>query len=187
MSDIFAWFNPTRWVLILLFSIALYAGYKTWESKQQEIGEHRATVECNSKIDQLKLDAARLLAAETAKVVAARAELRKFKDEQELKDAKNTKTVLTQERRLRGLSTADGRLRDPNATNEGCRCSRVGGQNSDTAASDNRTNDGTETGGLLSKELSGLFKQLTKEADDINIAYASCRADGAAVRKSVLN
>lgn len=163
----------------VLVGAALFGGYLSWASHQQEIGETRATAAHNMKIEAQKKEATAILAKEAAKVAATERALQDFKNRQEVKDAGNKKTVDNLTARLRDLAGHAGRLRDPNAGRGG----GGSGSNSTTpAGTGNRPDHGTEAAGVLSAELTEFLQQLTLEADKINTAYISCRADAEAVR-----
>mgnify|MGYP001310919824 CR=1 FL=1 len=164
---------------VFLF-LSITAGYIIWANHQQGIGEARATAKYNTLIDAQKKEAAGVLARETARVVAAERALQDFKNSQEVKDAGNKKTVDNLTARLRGLAV-NGRLRDPHA-DPGCGGGGGGSNGTDSTGSRNRPDNGTASSGVLSAELSGLLGRLLKEADEINNAYISCRADAEAVR-----
>lgn len=91
------------------------------------------------------------------------------KANQEVEDVKNAKTVQRLARQLRDAAGPDGRLRDPNAVNS---CPGTDSGNGSGAG------DGAEAGGLLSVQLSNLLEEKLQEADDINVAYISCRSKG---------
>lgn len=182
--NILAWFNPTRWLMLIAAVGALALGYVAWADHQQDIGEARATERFGKAIAVQKAEAARVLAVEVAKVAAAQAALQEFKNQQEIKDAENQKTVSNLSARLRGLAGPAGRLRDPHAGRCGC-----GGGDATAAvapAPGDRADDAAEAGGLVSEPLSRLLLELTVSADEINTAYISCRADAFAVRSGAL-
>lgn len=131
-------------------------------------------------IAKQKTEAAGTLATEIQNTRRAEQALQTFKNTQELKDADHQKTVAGLSARLRDLAGPAGRLRDPNATG----CGGGGGSASGAvaAAAGDSAADPAEAGGLLSAELSGLLRARLKEADDINSAYISCRADTYSVR-----
>jgi len=163
----------------LLFG-ALIAGYFAWASHQQGIGEERATIKYNAKIEKQQKEAVELLAKETARVTATEKALQASKNNQEIQDAKNTKVVAGLTARLRDL-TVNGRLRDPHAGRGGGGGAASGAGSS---GSGNRPDDGADASGILSADLSGLLQRLTLKADQINNAYISCRADAEAVRNA---
>jgi hypothetical protein len=177
------WLNPGRWLLYAAFIGALLLGYNAWADHQQDIGEARANTRWQQATDEMKAKARDKLAAETAKAGKATDELRKFKDAQELKDAQASKTVADLRQRL--AAVPGGRLRDPNAP--GCGGGGSGPQAKDTPGAQHSDPDGTQTGGLLSAELTGLLQRLQSEADEINIAYAACRGDSRALRQQLNN
>ncbi|MBC7621237.1 MAG: hypothetical protein H7293_20010 [Candidatus Saccharibacteria bacterium] len=177
------WLDPYRWLLAIGLLGVLWLGYGAWAEHQQGIGEQRATTRYNKAIEKQKGEARVLLASETAKKEAAEKALRDFKDQQELKDATNKKTVDSLSTQLRAAAGPTGRLRDPNTA--GCGRGSGATQGPNTAIAGSGPDNPTETSGLFSKEATGLLQQLTSEADDINIAYIACRADGEAVRRLV--
>ena len=157
------------WAAMLAASVAHGCVTTTQrDSARLDVRAHKAA------IDKQKSDAAITLSAETAKVLAAERRGREFKDAQEAKDATNKTKVDDLQRLLRVAAVATGRLRDPNAA--GC-----GGGNSrpETATATgpaDRAADGAENGGLFSAAATRLFGKLTREADEINLAYASCKS-----------
>jgi hypothetical protein len=162
----------------LALAAALLIGYNLWASHQQGIGEARATGKYNVKIAAQKVEAAALLAKETARVTTTEKALQAVKNNQEVQDAKNRKTVAGLTARLRDLAV-NGRLRDPNAGRGGSSDPAPG--NAATSPGDS-ADHGAETGGVLSGELTGFLLSQAASADEINLAYISCREDAAAVR-----
>lgn len=175
-----AWLNPGRWLMLILAAGAMALGYFAWASHQQDIGDARATARWTRAIEDQKTKAAKVLAVEVAKVAAVERTLKDAKNKQEIQDAAHQKTVAGLSARLRGLAGPAGRLRDPNAA--GCGGGGSGAADPATPAPGDRADDYTKAGGLLSAQLSGLLQRLIREADDINNAFASCRADAFAVR-----
>lgn len=166
-------------VLALLVALVacVFLGVKGIDQR----GYQRAQVEATAALEEQKRQASKLLATETAKTRAAEEALRTNKLNQDKKDAQAQSTVADLARRLRQLSADNaGRLRDPNAPSCG------GGGSGTSAEAATTTGPGGEhpahAGGLLSAELSGLLFRLASEADAINAAYASCRADALQVR-----
>ena len=163
----------------VILAAALIGGYLAWASHQQGIGEARATLAYNEKIEIQKKEAADALKKETAKVVAAERALQNFKNIQEVKDAGNKKITENLAARLRDIAGPTGRLRDPNARG----WFGSGAPNSAApTGTDNRPDNGAEAPGLLSTELTRFLQQKLIEADEINLAYISCRADAEAMR-----
>lgn len=163
----------------VILSAALIGGYLAWESHQQGIGEARATATYNEKIEIQKKEAADVLKKETAKVAAAEKALQHFKNIQEVKDAGNKKITDNLSARLRDIAGPTGRLRDPNAGRGG---DSSGANCGAPAGTGNRPDNGAEAPGLLSAELTRFLQQKLIEADEINLAYISCRADAEATR-----
>lgn len=143
-------------------------------------GYQRAKAEATAALKELQRQAERELASQTAKTRAAEQALHTFKTQQDIQDAKAQSTVADLSRRLRSLAGAPGRLRDANA--HGCGRGSSGPAGEAATATGGGATDPAEAGGLLSAELTGLLQRLTTEADEINVAYASCRADTYAVR-----
>lgn len=112
------------------------------------------------------------LVDENAKVHEAESKLNALKNKQEISDAAAQKTTADLSGQLHGA-----RLRDQNAVS---RCASNGGTPSPASVS---ADHGSEAGGVLSTQLTGLLQKLTREADEVNLAYASCRADGESIRK----
>ena len=162
--------------IVLALLAALFFGERYIEQR----GADRQLAIDTEAINKKKTEATATLASETDKVHHAEQVLQDFKNHQELQDADHQKTVADLSDRLRRLAGPAGRLRDPNAT--GCGSGSGSAQGADPAAAADRANDGAQAGGLLSAELSGLLAERAKEADDINNAYASCRADAFKVR-----
>lgn len=144
-------------------------------------GYDRAMAEATAATNALKAQAAATLASETAKTRSAEQALQAIKNTQELQDAAHQNTVADLSDRLRRLAGPAGRLRDPYAV--GCGGGSGGAPGAAATTPGDRAADTTEAGGLLSAGLSGLLQRLQREADTINIAYASCRADAYAVRQ----
>ena len=142
-------------------ALAMWLGYGMWERHiRQEI-----TSEYNAKIDKQKIE------AQTKYNLALEAGKRQ-KEAQDANDKINEQTISVLADKLHVA-----RLRDPNA---GCRssCDQTVGIPSSSGGKDT-----TETSGLLSEAITGLLQRLTREADEINNAYISCRHDAYNVRK----
>lgn len=171
-----AWLNPARWLLYLALAGSLWLGYTTWRDRHQDIGEQRATQRYEAALAVQKTQAAQLLATETTRANEAERRARELIAQQEKNDASNLKTIGTLAARLRALAGPDGRLRDPNV-GAGCGGGGSGPAGAPAAAPADRPADPAQTGGLLSAELSELLRARLTEADEINLAYTSCRAD----------
>jgi hypothetical protein len=164
---------------VVALLVVLFVGEQYIERR----GYDRAMSEAQAQIEGSKRAAADRLALEIHKTRRAEEALQTAKNTQELKDANHHKTVESLSDRLRALAHSSGRLRDPYSVQAaGCGAGGGGSQGQPPTAPGDRSSDPTEAGGLLSAELGGLLQRLTREADDINVAYASCRADAYAVR-----
>lgn len=166
--------------LLVALVACLFAGVKGIDQR----GYNRAKAEATAALEEQKREADRLMATETAKTREAEEALRSAKQFQDNKDVQAQSTVADLSRRLRQLTAGNtGRLRDPNAPE----CGRGGGGTEAQAATTARAGpeDGAQAGGLLSEQLSELLQRHAAEADSINAAYASCRADAFAMRQSL--
>lgn len=170
----------------LLLAAAFFAGitvsYFAWRAHQRDIGEQVATVRYETVITEQKEVAQRTLAKVTADVRAKEKALTDFKNTQEIKDAKARKIVADLSTRLRDNAGVTGRLRDPQAA--GC---GGGSDNPDDLNPPNaiaRAGNQPETGGLFSAGASQLLSRLTHEADEINLAFGSCKADAISIRQT---
>lgn len=168
-------------IVVLLGSLT--ASYFGWRTHERNIGRAEVTAVYETALTKQKADAAALLATETTKAATATKALQDFKTQQESDDAINEKTVSILADKLHALSGADGRLRDPHQT--GCGGGSGGAQRGDPASAGNSGQDGAQTGGLLSPELTQFLLTKDWEADAINLAYISCRADAAKVRETL--
>jgi hypothetical protein len=146
-------------------------------------GYNRARAEYTAAITAQKAEASALLARETAKVRTAEQTLQTITDTQNIKDFENAKTLTTLSDRLRAAAGPAGRLRDPHAVR--CGGSSAATPSAPAAAPGDSAANPAQADGLLSADLSRLLRDLTASADQINAAYASCRADAFAVRQAV--
>lgn len=159
---------------IVILAVATSIFYLA-EQYIERIGYDRATVEYQRSITEQKKQSAIQLANAAEKTKAAEQALQNFKNQQDLQDEKNKKAASDLSDRLRHAAGPAGRLRDPNAT-AGCGAGSDDTQGDPATPSTDRAAYAAQAGGLLSKQLTELLQQLTREADDINTAYASCRA-----------
>jgi len=179
-----SWLNPYTWLLYGSLMAALLLGAWRVHHNIDQGGYQRADAEWQAKVKSQKADAIKLLDEERAKVAATSMSLRNFKDNQEIKDAHNKKAVTGYERRLRAAAGHAGRLRDPNASYAtGCGGGGDNPQSPDTAGAGHRADDVAQATGLLSKELTQFLLDQAASADDINLAYTSCRADALSIRE----
>ena len=171
------------WVVKIVVCLGVFAGlvagYFYWLNVQREIGRSEERVKWEKVIAKQKIEAADVLAKETAEVVAVKEALQEAKNKREIQDAKNTKTVVALTTQLRDL----GRLRDPRAT--GSRDGSGPTESNPTSGTSDCGDNGSETSGLLSAATSDDLRQLVLEADQINIAYISCRGDAYEIRELV--
>lgn len=175
--------------LVWAIALALALGYSTVMHHERDTAVSARNVvkamyeQLTTKVIRQKNEAAALLKKLTAERDALQVQLNTATEAQRKKDAENAKTIADQKRRLADLNAAGGgRLRDPNA-GRGCSC--PGAQGATEAPAASGAGHPAEAGGLLSKELSGLLLRLTGEADDINAAYESARADALICRQAM--
>ncbi|WP_290906255.1 hypothetical protein [Aquabacterium sp.] len=164
-----------KWVLLVGACGAVVLAYDAWADHVGDVREAQVNARWKGAVDQQKKRAAELLATETAKARAAEDALRQFKDQQEIKDHANERTVAGLERRLADAAAAHGgRLRDPNAA--GCGGGGGGAAAPAGPAAGDRPADDAGAGGLISVQLSDLLRSRLRRADEINNAYIACRA-----------
>lgn len=154
---------------VLALSGALVAGYTGWASHQRNIGWAEATAQYNIKLDAQKAAAQALLAAEISKAEAATKALREAKDKQENEDVKNAKIIAGLSGKLRAARV----FRDPGAA--GCGSSGGSTAAGSTPSASGGDADPAKTSGVLSTAATEFLLQQTLEADEINVAYTSCR------------
>lgn len=163
---------PYKALAIVVLCAALIAGYFGWQSHQRAIGAAEQRQVDAQALQAQKDEAARVLAAETAKVAATEKTLRAFVSAQEVQSVKDQKMSADLGRQLRDATVA-GRLRDPHARPGGC------GPDPDSAtaaATGDSSDNPAPAGGLLSAELTQLLTGLTATADEMSNAYTACRA-----------
>jgi hypothetical protein len=175
--------NPARWLMLLAAVAALGVGYLAWADHIGDVRETKVNARWQDQGDKQKAKAILDLAGETAKTQAAERGLAEFKNQQEIQDAKNRTTVVGLERRLRDAAGAAGRLRDPNQA--GCGSGSGGAPDPAAASPVDRAADPAAAGGLLSRELTEFLLGKAASADEVNAAYASCRADAFRLRALV--
>lgn len=171
-----------RIIAALLAVIALAAAVLAYGRQQYTAGVERTAEHYQGAIDRQKAQAAATLADETEKTRLLERALLVATRQQEQKDATHQKTVADLADRLHAAAGPLGRLRDPNAPRAGCWPGGGGTQGAIAAPADAGAANAADAHGLLSVQLSDLLARLLREADDINAAYASCRADAYAVR-----
>ena len=160
--------------LVIALLVGLFFGYQHIIG----IGKHEQYLIDQAIIKTMEVEAGKKLLAETNRADSLTKEPQTLKDAQDLKDSNHENTVSALASRLHDA----GRLRDPNAI--GCGPGSGGPETPATGLASAGAEDGGQTGGLLSKELTGLLNRLLEEADTINIAYASCKADSVGIRLS---
>jgi hypothetical protein len=170
---------PYRLAAELAIVVALAGGVAWFVHHERELGRDEGRAEVMATVNKQKAEASALLAAETARVRATEAALAAFKDKQEITDANNRELTQAQERRLVAIAGPAGRLRDPYAGRGGGGGGAAG--QAATGASGGATGP-AEAHGVLSKELSGFLLEQARSADEVNDAYASCRADALNLR-----
>lgn len=165
-------------IITFIALVAAIFGFGLYEYRQ---GAEHTKLIYDVAIQSQKIAANAVLAVETSKVHVRDEALNDLKNQQELKDADHQKTTLRLTDQLRTAAGTVKRLRDPNAPG----CGGGGGYPASkaTTGADSGAADRTDASGLLSAELTQLLQSDAQKADDINNAYASCRADSQAVRQ----
>ena len=165
-------------VVLLLLAALLF-----FEQHIEQRGADRQLLVDQAAADAQKIETGKSLAAETAKVHAAEQSLQKLTNAQNVKDYDHEKTVADLSDRLRHAAGPTGRLRDPHAAG----CGGGGGitQGDIAGPAGDRSGDAAQADGLLSEQLTGLLQRLAREADTVNDAYSSCRAQAISVRAVV--
>lgn len=160
--------------------VALLVAVFFGEQYIEQRGADRQFLVDQAAANKLKIAADKRLAEETAKVDAAEQAMQEITTAQNVKDYDHEKTVADLSDRLRRAAGPSGRLRDPHAAV----CGGGGGSTQGDIAgpAGDRPGDAAQADGLLSADLTGLLQRLQLEADTINDAYSSCRAQAIAVR-----
>lgn len=170
---------PMKYVVGILGALVLvtgcYLGYEHWANSLRAEG----AAPYITAIAKQKADAAALLANLTTKNAAKEKALQDFTNLSNERDDLHEKTEDILAGKLAAANVA-GRMRDPNA---GCGSGGASPGGQVAASADPGGKDAAQADGLLSAELTGLLARLTKEADTINDAYASCRTDAYKVRE----
>ena len=171
---------PLIWMRIAIAGvIAVFVAGFVWKFRHDsiELGRAEVRAEWQAAADKQKAEAGALLASESAKVSAAEKRLREFKDSQEVRDVKASGVVND----LRGRLLAAGRLRDPFAG--GCGTGGDTAKCATTAAPGAGASDGASDAGFLSKQFTEFLFEQARSADEVNIAFASCKADALSIRR----
>lgn len=174
---------PWRLIAALAVVTAAVAALVWFGVHKDSQGYARAKGEYEAVIQEQKIEALRELQEQTAKTFKVERELEAFKDQQEREDADHGKRVESLGRRLADLATRNGgRLRDPKAGRGGS----GGGAKAEAAAApgDSGANPG-QAMGVFSVPASNDLRRLLREADELNIAYTSCRADALMLREKL--
>lgn len=167
-----------RLIAITAAVVALIAGYFAWQSHQRGIGAQQERAIWQEAIAEQKRKAGEALEEERAKITESERLLNEARSAQETKDTTNARTIETLSAELSHIK----RLRDPYAK-PGCGCGGSSAKGEDPASTVAGADNGAQASGLLSEGLSDLLRNLTRESDEINIAYASCRQDAMKVRE----
>ena len=176
----------TQIIAALVAFIAAVGAALAWGEHRYDQGEEANKKIYQAALDRQKIRAAATLASETSKVADREAELQEIKNQQDQKDATHKTAIADLSDRLRRAAGPTGRLRDPHAT-PGCGGGSSGPAGEAATATAGGSADPAETGGLLSVPLTDLLAEVLRESDDINAAYASCRADAYTLRADPVN
>ncbi len=180
------------WALICAASLC-WGGFNAIQASVARSGEKVAKAERDAfsaelettrrKVDENKSRAAKLLAQAINDNLDAEAKLATALADREKSDAQYKTTVQTYRNQVLAAAGVTGRLRDPNAEAGGCGRGGGGAAAQAVAGAAGGAGDGAERAGLLSKELTEFLLAQAYEADRVNIAYKSCKADAIAIRE----
>jgi len=163
--------------------LALVTGCFLAEQYVEGLGADKQLKKDTVLLDQVKLEASAKLLEANKRNRELELQFQLALDTQNLKDRENEKTIGSLQGQLAARAARDGgRLRDPNAA--GCGGGGRSPEATPAGLASAGAADGGQAGGLLSAELTGLLQRLTSEADTINAAYASCKADALILRSS---
>jgi hypothetical protein len=175
---------PTRIIIgavLALAAIAAVLGYGEFRAHNAAQAEAQRW---EAAVNKLKSEAAQALAAETRKVLEVERRLSAMTLDLEAEHAQRKALSDDFAARLRAAAARNGgRLRDPNA--RGCRADGGRTPAPDTAGAERSTEDGSQGGGLLSSQLTQLLRDQARIADEVNNAYAQCRAWALDVRRII--
>jgi hypothetical protein len=186
MSAIAGLFNIVPgWVYAVALAIALAAGFGEREMKQHykadAIVQKANVTKLSSAIETQKEEAAATLRTLNASVLAQQKTIDAAHAAQEKQDASNVQVVAGLQQGLRdALDKRGSRLCNPAPAGRGSGGGGAAGQGAAGAGAG--AADGTQTAGVLQPDARGLLERLMREADAVNIAYASCKADSQTVR-----
>jgi hypothetical protein len=173
------------WLYAIGLAIALAAGFGEREMKQHykadAIVQKANVTKLSSAIKTQKDEAAAMLRTINASVLAQQKTIDAARAAQEQKDATNVQVVAGLQQGLHdALATRGSRLCNPAPAGRGSSGGGAAGQAA--AGAGTGAADGAQAGGVLQPDAHGLLERLMKEADAVNIAYASCRADANMMR-----
>lgn len=165
-----------NWVLAAALALALLGyGYQSSVAS----GAQRRAAEAREQLTGERLRHEKALGEQTAIVLQKTNELNAAHAALESANEDRRRTSAEVQRRLAAAALA-GRLRDPNAAACG------GAAASATAApAGSGAEGGAEAGGLFSAAATRLLQRITREADEINDAYAACRPDALSIREKL--
>lgn len=161
-----------RWIVAALLMLCLLLAWAASHYRNQSLASATQLHELSAAVEHQKREAARTLATLTAQRDAKQAALDTAHQQQEKADATATLEIT----RLQSeLATRPVRVRiAPQPATSGQRCHGTAG---DTATgADHRAAHAAQTIGLLPEPNSRRLAAVIAEAETINAAYASCRA-----------
>lgn len=171
--------TPYKIIATLLATISILIAIIFYGHYQYTKGVKITTLVYETAIAKQKNDAAQLLVSVTTQVAAKEQSLQNAKNTQDIIDAQHTKTVSNLSSKLRNALDSASRVCD-SSSGRGCGGGSASGQT--VGSTDASANSTANADGVLSANLAGLLQKITLEADTINDAYASCRADSFAIR-----
>lgn len=173
LDAIMGWFNPTRWLILLVVVLAVGAAVLGYGELRYAAGVKATTQTYELALGKQKVEAATRLSTEIGKVLTLERSLGELKSKLESDYEKRRMDSKVAEDALRGAAARNGgRLRDPNA---GCGRGGGGAESKAAASAGDGAKPDAEAGGLLSVQLTHLLGRVLRESDELNDAYAFCR------------
>lgn len=179
-----AWLNPGRWMLYIALVAACALFVRMEYARVDERGYARAAGVYELALAKQKTAAAATLAKVTEDALERERLLRAALSRRENEDAKNSELLAKAVADARALSRSVGGpgLRDPYALTPRGWGSGGGAPGPANPGASDRPANPAEAAGLLSVELENFLLDRFAEADAINLAYISCRADALSIR-----
>lgn len=178
MTSIYTWLAGKAWWLVVFAALCMVI----LGQRAQVSNAKAATARLQTAIAQGKADSSAKLAAVTASVLAQQKTIDSLHAQQEQKDAENVLAVAGLQSDLAvALATRGSRLFKPAAV-AGRGSSGGSAQGGDAAHASAGAENPAQGAGVLRDDAKQLLAQLMSDADQINLAYISCRNDAQVIR-----